>query len=96
MRLKRSAIGVLVAVNLLLLVALLVGSSSLPPAYAQIAGRSGNFVCATAKAGGQSYDVLYLLDVTSRQLNGFYPVRANRNQLSATKPRDLTKDFQRQ
>lgn len=85
----------LVAVNLLLLVALVMGSLSLPTAIAQIGGGAGGFACVTAKAAGQTYDVLYVVDVATKQLYGFYPVRGQKNPLVTSKPRDLAADFQR-
>ncbi len=92
---RRSVIAILVGVNLVLLAALLMGSYSLPAALGQGAARAGDFVCVTAKAAGQSYDVLYLLDVRGRKLYGFYPAAAQPVRLTATAPRDLAADFGR-
>ena len=92
---KRSLIAILVGLNLVLLAALLMGSYSLPAAIGQGTARAGNFVCVTAKAAGQSYDVLYLLDVRSRKLYGLYPTGARPVRLTATAPRDLAADFGR-
>ena len=93
MHARRSLIVLLVAANLLLLAALVFEIDSTPAAYAQSGARPGDFVCVTAKAAGQSYDVLYVLDVRARKLFSFYPTSAQRNQLAPTAPRDLVKDF---
>ncbi|GAG39493.1 unnamed protein product, partial [marine sediment metagenome] len=44
---KRAAVVILVGVNLLLLAALLIGSYSLPTAFAQSGARAGDFACVT-------------------------------------------------
>ena len=90
---KRSLVVLLAIVNLILGAALLAGTTSLPPAFAQAGIRPGEFLCVTAKPSGQSYDVLYVLDVPSRQLHAFYPGLPQSKNLSQAKPRDLTKDF---
>ena len=90
---KRSMIVMLVGLNLLLLAVLMLGSYSLPTAYAQVGARPGDFACVTAKVAGQTYDVLYVLDVPSRKLYAFYPTGGHTNQLAATQPRDLAQDF---
>ncbi len=92
---KRSAIVTLVGLNLLLLAALILGSYSLPAVYAQGGARPGDFACVTAKAAGQTYEVLYVLDVPAHKLYAFHPTRGHTNQLAATAPRDLARDFNR-
>jgi len=92
---KRTVIVVLVGLNLFLLAALIVGSYPPPAAYAQAGARAGDFVCVTAKAASQSYDVLYVLDVPARKLYGFYPTGPGRGKIVASPPRDLAEDFQR-
>ena len=91
---KRSVITLLLGLNLLLMAGLVIASTSLPVAYAQAGARPGDFVCVTAKAAGQSYDVLYLLDVRERKLHALYPASAARNPLVPALPRDLAADFQ--
>jgi hypothetical protein len=54
---RHSLIVLLVGINLFLLVLLIVGSYSLPVAYAQAGGRAGDFALVTAKVASQSYDV---------------------------------------
>ena len=93
---KRSFITLLVLVNLLLLAALLIGSYPPATAFAQVAARSGQFVSVTAKAAGQTYDVVYVLDVPERKLYAFHPSPTQRDRLIPTAPRDLAQDFQRQ
>ena len=92
---KRSLIVLLVGMNLLLLVVLVIGSYSMPPAFAQAGGKAGNFVAVTAKAQGQAYDVLYVLDAKGRKLHAFYPTSVQQKQYAAARPRDLEKDFER-
>lgn len=93
MKTKHSVIVLLSLVNLVLLAALVLGSYSPTAAVAQSGARPGDFISVTAKAAGQSYDVLYVLDVRERKLVGFYPGAGNRGQLRSTAPRDLTQDF---
>lgn len=93
MKTKQSVIVLLSLVNLVLLVTLVLGSYSTPTAFAQGGARPGDFISVTAKAAGQSYDVLYVLDVRDRKLFGFYPSAPPRSTLVATAPRDLTLDF---
>ena len=90
---KRSAITVLVVVNLCLLAALLSVCFSLPIANAQPGARGGEYVCVTAKPASQTYDVLYVLDPAAHRLHAFYPGLPQSKQLSRAEPRDLKKDF---
>ncbi len=90
---KRSIIVLLVGVNLLLLAALWLASYSPAAAYAQGGARVGDFASVTAKAAGQTYDVLYVLDVPARKLYAFFPTQQQR--LTSAPPRDLAKDFDR-
>jgi hypothetical protein len=92
---KRSWIVILVGVNLLLLGSLLLEGYSLPSALAQSGVRGGEFICVTAKPAGQIYDVLYVLDLPSHKLHGFYPSLPQSKQLTHAEPRDLKKDFGR-
>lgn len=92
---KRSLVVILVGVNLLLLGLLLLGSFSLPSVLAQMSARPGDFACVTAKAAGQSYHTLFIVDVPKRTLHAFYPVDGHTNDLVAAAPRDLAKDFDR-
>ena len=90
---KRSLITLLVGLNLLLLVVLMIGSYSMPSAFAQAAKRPGDFIAVTAKAQGQAFDVLYLLDSGDHKLYALYPTSLQRKQYAAVQPRDLKKDF---
>ena len=90
---KRSIIAALFGVNLMLAGALILASQPTPLALAQRAARSGGFVSVTAKASGQSYDVLYVLDVPGRKLHGYYPAAGRGGRLKKTAARDLSKDF---
>ncbi|MFQ5494737.1 MAG: hypothetical protein ACE5EX_05090 [Phycisphaerae bacterium] len=95
MRSKRRLIVVLAGLNGLLLVALVMQVVSLPAAAAQMGGQRGDFACVTAKAFGQLYDVLYLLDVPARKLHVLFPSGVPKARLVTVPPRDLLKDFNR-
>jgi hypothetical protein len=93
---KRAIIAALAGVNLFLMAALILGSYSLPEAHAQAArpsGRAGDFVAVTAQAPGQSYDVLWLLDVDDRRLHAFYPQDLQSRRLGYGGFRELQQDF---
>ncbi len=93
---KRSMIVFLVGVNLMLLALLLMGSYSLPSVYAQVGGgRPGDWLAVTAKAGGQAYDTLYLLNRQDRKLFALYPTSVQRRQYEPAAFRDLNADFRR-
>ncbi len=91
---KRSFIGLLAVVNVILVIALVLSAHSLPNAVAQGMGRGGSYLTATAKAAGQSYETLFLLDVTGKKLFAFYPSPAQRGHWVSSPPRDLHADFQ--
>ena len=92
---KRSLIVLLVGLNLLLLGLVLVATYSPPSAFAQTGGRAGDFLCVTAKAAGQSYDVVYVLDRPARKLHAFYPKSIRTKDYAYGKYRDLAADFGR-
>lgn len=92
---KRSTVVLLVVTNLILVAALLIPILGPPGAQAQSGGRRGDYVCVTANAAGQTYDVLYLLDVRERMLHALYPTPAPRSALVTAPPRNLLKDFER-
>ena len=93
---KRTTIAMLVGCNLLLFALLFTQIASLPGAYGQVGGRSGDFISVTAKAAGQTYDVLYLLDVPARRLHAFYPDSPQARRLMEVPFRDLAADFGRE
>ena len=64
-------------------------------AQGRSAGRAGDLVCVTAKAAGQGFDVLYVLDLPTRKLHAFYPPAAKPNTLVHAPSRDLKADFDR-
>ena len=90
---KRSVLAMLLVLNGLLVLALLTAGGVLPTARAQVGARGASYLCVTAKSAGQSYDVLYVLDQTGRQLHAFYPGQGQARQLTRAEPRDLAKDF---
>ncbi|MBI4718301.1 MAG: hypothetical protein HY763_10885 [Planctomycetes bacterium] len=90
---KRGIIAALVGLNLLLLAALLSDVFALPTAYAQAGGRGGAVACLTAKAAGQSYDVLYVLDGNSKRLHAFVPASVQTRKYRPVGMRELDKDL---
>ena len=91
---KQTLLVMLVGLNLMLLAALIIGSYSLPEAYAQPGGRGG-YVCATQIVSGQGWEVLYVLDLKYRKLHAFYP-RPQGPDLAWGGFRDLEQDFRGQ
>lgn len=93
---KRAIIAGLAGINILLFVLLLTSSVRSPSAYAQSGGGPGKYMTVTAKAAGQGYDVLYLLNPATRKLHAFYPVRGGKGGKYVSVPeRDLISDFDR-
>jgi len=92
---KRIAITILVGANVVLLSLLLTSVIGLPPAYGQVGGRGGGWVSVSAKAAGQSYDVLFALDSASRKLHVFHPESAQGKKIVHADVRDLAVDFGR-
>ena len=91
---KRSALVLLAGLNIVLVVALFVTASASPTVYAQGAATSGGgFVAVTAKGGGQTFDVLYVLDAAQHQLFAFVPSDPRTHRVAPVVPRDLARDF---
>jgi len=94
MKSKRFGIVVLVGVNLLLFALLVLGNYSGPPAFAQGGVRPGEFACVAAKAAGQNYDVVYILDRRGEKLHALHPARPGQPKKFAYAGfRDLKEDF---
>lgn len=90
----KTCVVLLAGLNLLLLGLLILNSFGLPAARAQSGGgRPGDFSVVTAKAGGQSYDVVYILDRPARRLHALYPTP--RGGFTSAQFRDLKADFNR-
>ncbi len=92
---QRAWIVLLTGVNLLLMGMLLSTVVQLPSAHAQSGRQRGSFVSVTAKAAGQQYDVLYVLDSapSENKLHAFYPSLRDGGKLRYAKFRDLAVDF---
>ena len=91
MKTKRLFLTFLVAMNALLLVLLLGQAAPLPAAMAQAGRGGGGYVCATSRIGGRTYEVLHMIDLSTRQLHTFFP---DKNKIiSSPAPRELDKDF---
>jgi len=92
---KRVRIVLLLGLNAVLFLALAARMMRPASAFAQSGAKPGDFLSFTAKVAGQSYDMLYILDVPARKLYGFYPTGGGTSRLVASPPRDLAKDFSR-
>lgn len=92
---KRTAITLLAGLNVVLLGLLLSSVMGLPRALGQVGGRGGGFVCVSAKAVGQSYDVLFALDLATRKLHAFRPESVQGRKIVHADVRDLAVDFGR-
>lgn len=88
---KNSLLSLLLCVNVGLLVALALATTSPKLALAQASGLSGHYLAVSAEVRDQ-FDALYLLDTRSRLLHGFYyDLGARRLQYLGS--RDLERDF---
>lgn len=92
---RRSLLSLLLVINAALLLASLLSSDRDRRAEAQAPGGHSGFLCVTAKASGQAYDVLYLLDIPARKLHALYPTSPQNRQLSYAQFRDLKDDLAR-
>jgi len=90
---KRSIIVLLAGLNMMLFGLLVAGTYSLPSAYGQAKGRAGDFVNVTAKAKGQNYDVIYVLDTEGQKLHAFYPANTQTRKYGYGKFVDLAAEF---
>ncbi len=95
---KQGIIVLLVGANLLLLATLIIVAAPMPAAHAQQAagGRAGDFLTVSAKPLGQSYDVIYILDVPQRKLHTFFPENTQTKFLRPAPPVDLAEYFRTQ
>lgn len=93
---KRIAVVLLVGLNLALAAAMFCSTPRAPAAFAQAGVQPGSYLAVTAKSEGQSYDVLWVLDLADDRLYAFFPSQPNVRSLQVTEPRDLTVDFGRQ
>jgi len=87
------AVTLLVLLNIALGTTLLATAFRLPAAFAQAGLERGEFICATAKASGYSYDVLYVIDLADHRLHAFYPGIPKTRRLVKAPSRDLYADF---
>ncbi len=93
MRAKHALVVLLAGLNLFLLALLVVASHSPPAAYAAKGARAGDFLCVTAKPGGQSYEIVYILDHAEQKLHAFYPTSVKAHDYAYGQFRDLEADF---
>jgi len=89
---KRSIMVGLVAVNLVLLTALVFTTTELPAAYAQPGAVKGSFATITSRVDANT-DALFLLDGTAHRLHAFVPDRRQGGRLNYINFRNLKPDF---
>jgi len=93
MKTKQFVLVSLVAVNAVLVFLLVGQAAPMPTALAQAARPGGGgYVCATAKAAGRTYEVLFMIDLATRRMHVFFPDNSGKL-ITTDEPRDLDKDF---
>jgi hypothetical protein len=83
----------LVVLNVALAVTLFASVYRMPAAFAQAGLQRGQFISATVKASGFSYDVLFIIDLADHRLHAFYPGVPKTRKLVNAPSRDLYADF---
>lgn len=89
---KRHLITGLIALNVLLAVAVTASFLRVPQAQAQPMGLSGNFLMVSGAILGSKSDIVYVIDLESRQLMAMYYDRAS-DRISSVGTRDLIRDL---
>ncbi|MDO8630105.1 MAG: hypothetical protein Q7R41_06385, partial [Phycisphaerales bacterium] len=56
-------------------------------------GGGGGYICATAKPSGRTFEVFYMIDLSTRKLHAFYPASPQSKEFAHAEPRELDKDF---
>lgn len=90
---KRTIVVFLILLNSVLGLALWAEANPTPSAFAQAGGPRGSMLSVTAKAEGNSFDALWLLDLSSDKLYAFYPPMPAGREIQPLAPRDLRSDF---
>jgi len=90
---RRRVVAGLLVLNVVIAAALLLSIYRVPAAFAQAGIERGEFICASAKATGFSYDVLYVLDLKDHRLHAFHPGIPRTRKLINVPSRDLLADF---
>lgn len=88
---RSTLVALLVCVNLAMLTAVVLRTTSPPAAYAQGTGLASNYVTVAGEIQ-DGYDSLYLIDLQTRYLHAFYFERGT-NQFKHGGFRDLERDF---
>ncbi len=88
---KPTLLVALVCVNAVLLVALVANSGA--PAKGQVIGGGANYLVITAEAAS-NYDILYVLDLSTRQI-AVWKFDKQHNRLEYITKRQLVRDFGR-
>lgn len=88
---KNTVISLLLVVNLALLGALVMATTSPKAAFAQASGISNQYLAVSGEVRDQ-FDALYLIDTKTRLLHGFFYDLGTRR-LQYVGSRDLERDF---
>jgi hypothetical protein len=88
---KKTALSLLVCLNLVVLTSILLCSYSVPAAYAQGTGLAGDYMVVAGEIRDQ-HDALYIIDVRNRLLHVLYFDLGTRR-LRYAASRDLERDF---
>ena len=89
---KKYLITGLIALNVILALALAASFLKVSPAQAQPMGLSGNFLMVSGAILGTKADIVYVVDLESRQLLALYYDRAT-DKTSSVGTRDLIRDL---
>lgn len=89
---KKAILVALVCLNAALAAVLVFQAAA--PAHAQVIGGGSNYVVVTGPIGTNT-DALYVLDLASRRLRGFYFDRNAKKLVPTADGRDMKRDFGR-
>lgn len=89
---RHAVLVLLVGLNLLLLAALILSVYSPPPAYAQAAARSGDYILLSGRIQA-SHDAVYLFDLRNRLLHTFRATPGQPTRIAPADTRELMRDF---
>jgi hypothetical protein len=93
---RKALIVALVGINVVLLLALVLGYAA-PPAKAQVIGGGTDYLMVTGKSIGGNVDAVYIIDLGKRRLAAWKFDVTTKRLIEYTKAtRDLKRDFKRE
>jgi hypothetical protein len=93
---RKGLIVALVGINVVLLLALVLGYAA-PPAKAQVIGGGTDYLLVTGKSTGGTVDAVYVIDLGKRKLGAWkFDVNSKRLLQYTKATRDLKRDFKRE